>query len=78
MYLAELALDFAGRVLKPGGGFLVKVFQGRGFNELYKSMQQRFSRVATRKPRASRARSAELYLLATGFRGTPDGGDGNP
>jgi 23S rRNA (uridine2552-2'-O)-methyltransferase len=70
MYLAELALDFAGRVLKPGGGLLVKVFQGSGFNELYKAMQQRFQRVATRKPKASRARSAELYLLASGFRGS--------
>lgn len=70
MHLAELALEFAERVLKPGGGFLVKIFQGRGFNEYYKSLQVRFSRVATRKPKASRARSAELYLLATGFRGT--------
>lgn len=69
MYLAELALDFAVQVLKPGGAFLVKVFQGRGFNELYKAMQQRFARVATRKPKASRPRSPELYLLATGFRG---------
>ena len=69
MGLAELALDFATRVLKPGGGYLVKVFQGRGFNELYKEMQRRFERVVTRKPKASRARSAELYLLATGFRG---------
>jgi 23S rRNA (uridine2552-2'-O)-methyltransferase len=71
MYLAELALEFAERVLKPGGGFLVKVFQGRGFNELYKAMQQRFTRVATRKPKASRPRSAEQYLLATGFRRVP-------
>jgi 23S rRNA (uridine2552-2'-O)-methyltransferase len=71
MYLAELALEFAERVLKPGGGFLVKVFQGRGFNELYKAMQQRFTRVATRKPKASRPRSAEQYLLATGFRRMP-------
>ncbi|MDH4133233.1 MAG: 23S rRNA (uridine(2552)-2'-O)-methyltransferase RlmE [Gammaproteobacteria bacterium] len=70
MHLAELALEFSERVLKPGGGFLVKVFQGRGFNEYYKALQARFSRVATRKPKASRARSAELYLLATGFRGT--------
>lgn len=69
MYLAELALDFSAQVLKPGGAFLVKVFQGRGFNELYKVMQQRFARVATRKPKASRPRSPELYLLATGFRG---------
>jgi 23S rRNA (uridine2552-2'-O)-methyltransferase len=70
MYLAELAMDFAGRVLKPGGTFLVKVFQGSGFNELFKSLQQRFQRVATRKPKASRPRSAEQYLLATGYRGT--------
>jgi 23S rRNA (uridine2552-2'-O)-methyltransferase len=74
MYLAELALDFAGKVLKPGGAFLVKVFQGRGFNELYKVMQGQFARVATRKPKASRARSAELYLLATGFRGAQSPG----
>jgi len=73
MYLAELALDFAVQVLKPGGNFLVKVFQGSGFNELFKAMQQRFGRVATRKPRASRSRSPELYLLATGFRIRPDG-----
>jgi len=68
MYLAELALDFAMRVLKPGGTFLVKVFHGRGFNELYKVMQKHFDRVATRKPKASRPRSPELYLLGTGFR----------
>jgi 23S rRNA (uridine2552-2'-O)-methyltransferase len=69
MGLAELALDFATRTLKPGGSYMVKVFQGRGFNELYKEMQRRFERVVTRKPKASRARSAELYVLATGFRG---------
>ena len=69
MYLAELALDFSVGVLKPGGAFLVKVFQGSGFNELYKVIQANFTRVATRKPKASRARSAEIYLLATGFRG---------
>jgi 23S rRNA (uridine2552-2'-O)-methyltransferase len=67
VYLAELALDFATQVLKPGGCFLVKVFQGRGFNELYKELQRRFEKVATRKPKASRARSAEQYLLATGY-----------
>jgi len=73
MYLAELALDFSSRVLKPGGVFLVKVFQGAGFNELYKELQHRFEKVMTRKPRASRARSAEQYLLATGFRPPSDG-----
>lgn len=73
MYLAELALDFSSRVLKPGGVFLVKVFQGAGFNELYKELRRRFERVVTRKPKASRARSAEQYLLATGFRPSSDG-----
>jgi len=72
MYLAELAMDFAIRVLKPDGVFLVKVFQGSGFNEFFKALQQRFQRVATRKPRASRSRSAEQYLLATGFRGVAE------
>ena len=76
MYLAELALDFAVRVLKPGGGFLVKIFQGRGFNELYKVIQANFTRVASRKPKASRPRSAESYILATGFRGQASGGRG--
>ncbi len=70
MYLAELALDFAVQVLKPGGGFLMKVFQGSGFSELYKAIQGKFTRVVSRKPKASRARSAEIYVLATGFRGS--------
>ena len=70
MYLAELALDFSVQVLKPGGAFLVKIFQGSGFNELYKVIQGNFTRVTTRKPKASRARSAEIYILATGFRGS--------
>jgi len=69
MYLAELAVDFAAQVLKPGGVFLMKVFQGSGFSELYKGIQEKFTRVASRKPKASRARSAEIYVLATGFRG---------
>jgi 23S rRNA (uridine2552-2'-O)-methyltransferase len=68
MYLSELALDFAVQVLKPGGGFLMKVFQGSGFSELYKGIQGQFARVVSRKPKASRARSAEIYVLATGFR----------
>ena len=69
MYLSELALDFAASVLKPGGAFLMKVFQGSGFSELYKVIQGKFTRVVSRKPKASRARSAEIYVLATGFRG---------
>jgi len=73
MYLSELALDFAVQVLKPGGAFLMKVFQGSGFSELYKEIQGRFTRVVSRKPKASRARSAEIYVLATGFRGGVSG-----
>ena len=68
MYLSELAVDFAASVLKPGGAFLMKVFQGSGFSELYKGIQGKFTRVVSRKPKASRARSAEIYVLATGFR----------
>ena len=64
MYLAELALDFARQHLKKGGDMLVKVFQGAGFMELRQSMQATFETLQTRKPAASRDRSAELYLLA--------------
>lgn len=68
MYLVELALDFARQTLRPGGDFLVKVFQGEGFDALLKDLRANFGSVATRKPKASRARSAELYLLARNFR----------
>jgi 23S rRNA (uridine2552-2'-O)-methyltransferase len=64
MVLAELTLDFARENLKPGGDLLVKVFQGAGFMELRQAMQAEFGSLATRKPAASRDRSAELYLLA--------------
>lgn len=64
LYLAELTLDFARQHLKPGGDLLVKVFQGAGFMELRQAMQAEFGILATRKPAASRDRSAELYLLA--------------
>lgn len=67
MYLAELALDLAEKVLKPGGHFLVKVFQGEGFDEYLRQLRQRFDKVVSRKPKASRARSREVYLLASGF-----------
>lgn len=63
MYLAELALEFAIDWLKPGGSFLVKVFQGSGFQEYLGEMRKRFAHVLTRKPDASRGRSNELYLL---------------
>lgn len=62
--LAELTLEFARENLKPGGDLLVKVFQGAGFMELRRAMQAVFASLATRKPAASRDRSAELYLLA--------------
>jgi 23S rRNA (uridine2552-2'-O)-methyltransferase len=68
MYLSELALDMAGRVLKPGGDALIKVFQGAGFTELLKSARARFGRVRLVKPQASRSRSPEIYLLAMQFR----------
>ncbi len=63
MYLAELALDFAARHLKPGGNFLVKAFQGAGFEDYVRLIRGRFARMATRKPKASRDRSSEVYLL---------------
>jgi 23S rRNA (uridine2552-2'-O)-methyltransferase len=68
MYLSELALDLAGRVLKPGGGALIKVFQGSGFQELVVAARRQFKTVRFIKPAASRARSAEIYLLASGLR----------
>lgn len=66
MYLAELAMEFALQQLEPNGSFLVKVFQGVGFEDYLKLMRSRFAKVATRKPKASRDRSCELYLLGTG------------
>jgi 23S rRNA (uridine2552-2'-O)-methyltransferase len=68
MYLAELALEFAERSLRPGGDLLVKAFQGEGFDEFLRALRQRFSRVQTRKPKASRDRSREAYLLARQLR----------
>jgi 23S rRNA (uridine2552-2'-O)-methyltransferase len=69
VYLAELALDFADKHLKAGGGFLVKTFQGEGFPAFLKAMQGRFGKVVTRKPGASRAESREIYLYGKGFKG---------
>ena len=66
MHLAELALEFALAHLKQDGSFLVKVFQGAGFEEFYKLMRKSFTRVVTRKPKASRDRSSEVYLLGSG------------
>ncbi len=66
MHLAELAQEFAAVHLKSGGAFLVKLFQGRGFDEYLRGLRTAYSRVSIRKPKASRARSAEVYALATG------------
>lgn len=68
MHLAELALDFATQHLKPGGNFLVKVFQGEGFDEYVRDMRVHFEQVMSRKPKASRDRSAEVYMLGKGLK----------
>jgi 23S rRNA (uridine2552-2'-O)-methyltransferase len=65
-YLTELALDFSKDWLKPGGNFVVKVFIGAGFEEILQNMRQMFDKVVTRKPKASRDRSSEVYLLGLG------------
>jgi len=68
MYLVELALDMARQVLKPNGCFVAKVFQGEGFDAYLSDVRDSFSKVMIRKPKASRARSREVYLVAKGFR----------
>lgn len=70
IYLVELAVDMAIRVLAPGGGFVSKVFQGEGFDDVLAQCRANFQKVNTRKPEASRPRSREVYLVATGFRGS--------
>ncbi len=62
-YLAELALEFSLRWLQPGGNFLVKVFAGSGYEEFLHAMRAGFQKVVTRKPKSSRDRSSEVYLL---------------
>ena len=69
MGLAELALDFALRVLAPGGAFAAKVFQGGSEKAFLETLKTRFTQVRHAKPPASRKDSAELYVVATGFRG---------
>lgn len=68
MYLAELALDLARSVLRPGAYFLVKVFHGEGLREFETQLKTDFASLKVRKPKASRARSSEIYLLAGGFK----------
>ena len=69
IYLVELALDMARQVLAPGGAFVSKVFQGEGFDELFRGARDSFAKVLTPKPKASRPRSREVYLVAKEFRG---------
>lgn len=68
MLLIELALDFARKVLKPGGTFLVKAFHGSGFDDYLRILRGEFNKVLIRKPEASRSRSSEQYLLGLGFK----------
>jgi 23S rRNA (uridine2552-2'-O)-methyltransferase len=68
MYLCELALDTAKTVLAKNGNFLVKIFQGEGFEAYFKEVQLAFTNVIIRKPKASRPRSNEVYILAKGFK----------
>ena len=66
MHLSELAMEFADRHLKPGGAFLIKLFQGAGFDDFVRDLRRRYAKVAIRKPAASRRRSPEVYALAQG------------
>jgi len=68
VYLAELALDTAKTVLSKNGSFLVKLFHGEGFETYYQDVQSHFTKVIIRKPKASRPRSNEVYILAKGFK----------
>ena len=68
MYLVELALDMARQVLRPNGQFVAKVFQGEGFDQYLDDVRTSFSKVMIRKPKASRARSREVYIVGKGFR----------
>lgn len=68
MHLAELAMDFADNHLKPGGAFLIKLFQGVGFDEYVRELRRRYEKVLIRKPAASRKRSPEVYALGQGKR----------
>lgn len=69
MYLAELAIDFAGQVLREGGDLLFKAFQGEGFDAMVKTLRTQYRQVRVRKPKASRPRSREVYVLARHFNG---------
>ena len=68
VHLGELALEFAAQWVQPGGDLVVKAFQGEGFTELQKQMQREFEKVYVRKPKASRDRSREVYLVGKGLK----------
>jgi 23S rRNA (uridine2552-2'-O)-methyltransferase len=68
MHLVDLATDFAAKALSPGGDLLLKVFQGREFQPLVARLRAEFKTVKLRKPKASRGRSPEVYVLARGYR----------
>jgi len=68
MYLSELAMEFADLHLRPDGNFLIKLFQGVGFDDYVKELRRRYAKVSMRKPEASRKRSPEVYALAQGKR----------
>ncbi|KID58453.1 23S rRNA methyltransferase [Pseudoalteromonas luteoviolacea] len=68
MYLVELALDMCHQVLKSNGAFAVKVFQGEGFDQFVQEVRNAFKVVKIRKPKASRPRSREVYIVATGYK----------
>ncbi|WP_043108120.1 23S rRNA (uridine(2552)-2'-O)-methyltransferase RlmE [endosymbiont of unidentified scaly snail isolate Monju] len=67
MYLCELALDFCRQALREGGAFVTKVFQGEGFDDYYRDVKASFRRVVSRKPKASRPKSREVYLVAGNY-----------
>lgn len=69
IYLVELAVELAEAVTREGGGLVVKIFQGAGFQELMRTLRLKYNRVVVRKPQASRARSRETYLVGLGFKG---------
>jgi 23S rRNA (uridine2552-2'-O)-methyltransferase len=69
MFLCELALDLAERILKPGGNFVIKIFQGEGFDSYLKDARKKFDKIQMIKPDSSRGSSREQYMLAWGYRG---------
>ena len=69
MFLCELALDLAERILKPGGNFVIKIFQGEGFDVYLKDARKKFDKIQMIKPDSSRGSSREQYMLAWGYRG---------